>query len=809
MASIKEALLLVRFNGIRHILRILSFTLKRQRLDRIYHQKYPELNRDHQRSPGKLEQVNPIETGCKFHFKDASLEVKFLSSDLARLTWQPGLLPTPYAIAKHAWPEPNVSIKHTTLGWELASEDLTIQIDPQGSIVFRRAQQTLRTEHPPLFTGRAENTGWTARIEPVEGQFVYGLGDQAGPFNLNGCRRKLWNTDPGGSYGPQTDPIYMPLPVMCVQHPGGSYLVFYENSFPGQVDLSSIQPGSEPQTLRFAKGALRYYFIPGEASHLVEKFTELTGRPEMPPLWSLGYHQSRWGYRSEADIRQVVAGFEAHQMPLSAIHLDIDYMQGYRVFSVDQERFPNLGNLAKELNEKNIKLAPIIDPAIKKDPKYPLYRQGLQKDIFCKLPNNKVSLGMVWPGWSAFPDFTKPQTRDWWGENYRTMLDQGMSGIWHDMNEPTSFSAWGGMALPLSTQHDLDGAKGDHLQAHNLYALQMNRSGYEALKRLRPAARPWLVSRSGWVSQQRYAWKWSGDTESSWGGLHMTIANVLGMGLSGQPYTGPDIGGFSGNPGAELFLRWFQMATFLPFFRTHSAVGTARREPWVYGEPYTSILRNFLNLRYRLLPYLYSLAWQTHQTGLPMVRPLFWNYPEKTYLWGVDDAFLLGDHLLVAPVLQEKAVQRKIVLPPGEWQDFWSGKSYPGGGEITLPVNLETIPLFVQGDAILPLANNDRLELKIHLAQTQEEQEQKLFSVYSDQGEGYGDWRLDQFRWQRQNNRLSMHWDQQGAFPYPYKQTELCLRGAKIQRMWLNKSLVDPVEKLILNQPFQTLEIEL
>jgi alpha-glucosidase len=253
----------------------------------------------------------------------------------------------------------------------------------------------------------------------------------------------------------------------------------------------------------------------------------------------LGYHQSRWGYKNEADIRQVAQGFQTHDLPLSAIHLDIDYMDGYRVFTVDRDRFPDLAQLAQDLAAQGIKTVTILDPGVKVDPKYFLYQEGQQGNHFCKLPGGKDLEGLVWPGWSVYPDFTHPATRSWWGRQYPRLLDQGVAGIWHDMNEPTSFAAWGDMTIPLNTRHDLDGAQGDHRQAHNLYGLLMNRAGYEALRSLRPQRRPWLISRSGWAGLQRYAWNWTGDIESTWEALRMTIPTLLGQGLSGLAFSGP------------------------------------------------------------------------------------------------------------------------------------------------------------------------------------------------------------------------------------------------------------------------------
>ncbi|UCF62586.1 MAG: alpha-glucosidase, partial [Anaerolineaceae bacterium] len=413
-----------------------------------------------------------------------------------------------------------------------------------------------------------------------------------------------------------------------------------------------------------------------------ERYTELTGRPVLPPRWAFGYHQSRWGYKSEGMIRELVAGFLEHALPISAIHLDIDYMKGYRVFTVDSERFPDLAGFTHELESQGIKIVTILDCGVKSDPQYSVYNEGLAEDVFCKGPDAEVLYGPVWPGWCAFPDFTQPKTRSWWGSYYGRLLELGVAGIWHDMNEPAVFSAWGDYTLPQSTQHDLEGRGGDHREAHNLYGLLMNRSGYEALRELRPDRRPWIVTRSGWAGIQRYAWHWTGDTESSWRSLRMTVSMILNLGLSGVPFVGPDIGGFSGSPSAELFTRWFQLATFLPFFRTHSAVFTPPREPWVFGEPYLTIIRDFLGLRYKLLPYFYTLAWQSHQYGHPMVRPLFWHDVEDPNLWGIDDAFLLGKNLLVAPILEESASSRHLVLPKGNWFNFWDDTILQGPGEV-------------------------------------------------------------------------------------------------------------------------------
>jgi alpha-glucosidase len=524
---------------------------------------------------------------------------------------------------------------------------------------------------------------------------------------------------------------------------------------------------------------LRYYFVPGPPQRALERYTQLTGRPPIPPLWSLGYHQSRWGYSSAEDVRAVARGFQERELPLNAIHLDIDYMDGFRVFTVDARRFPDLAGLVAELAGQNIRLVTIIDPGVKRDPKYFLYREGLAAGYFCRKPGGRQpQVAQVWPGATVFPDFTDPQVRSWWGTQYRRLLDQGIAGIWHDMNEPAAFAAWGDLTLPRPTRHKFDGQGGDHRRAHNLYGLLMDACAYEALREYRPDQRPWLLTRSGWAGVARYAWSWTGDIESSWAALRQTVSTLLGLGLSGIPFSGSDIGGFSGAPDAELYTRWFQLAAFTPFFRTHSAVGTPPREPWRFGEPTLSIIRAFLKLRRRLAPYLYTLAWEASQKGYPVMRPLFWAQADDPDLWSVDDAFLLGDALLVAPILEPGASSRQIRLPAGEWWSLWDGRIFKGPGVITHPAEIERIPVLVRGGSLLPLAEHPGLTLHLYPPEAGESRAQ----LYSDAGEGYADWRVDRFRLASTRVCLDVFHQVEGDYAFPFERIDIQLHGRPIAR---------------------------
>jgi alpha-glucosidase len=783
----------IRIIGLGNMMRAIRYSLLRDRLARRY---APAIAAAVQQPPGELRQAQPTERGASFHFANMQLEIAFLAPDLVRITWQPGELPIPYAIARSEWPPVETELLERDEHWEVMSKTLSLRVHPDGGLGFFDIKgKPLRQESPPIRQGEA----WThwAGLRPEE--HIYGLGERASTLNLRPGSYRMWNRDPGGSYGPGADPLYVCIPAYVGLHDQGSYLVYFENSYDATFTFHSMAEAC------FHGGALRYYLIQGSPDHALARYTELTGRPPLPPRWSLGYHQSRWGYRSSEEIRDVVAGFRSHDLPLSAIHLDLHYMEGYRVFTVSGERFPDMKALADELQKQGVRLVTIIDPGIKADPGYFLYQDALDKGVLCKLPNGKIVRAPVWPGWCVFPDLTDPATRAWWSEQYPRLLDQGVAGVWHDMNEPSGFVAFGDPSLPLPTRHSLEGSQGDHRTAHNLYGLLMNRAGYEALTKLQPDRRPFILSRSGSAGSQRYAWNWTGDTASTWETLRLTIATVLGLGLSGIPYTGPDIGGFSGTPSAELYLRWFQTAALMPFFRTHSSILTSRREPWTFGQPTLDILRRFLRLRYQLLPYLYTLAWQASQTGQPLVRPLFWNQPQDARLWAVDDCFLLGEDLLVAPVLEDGARSRRVVLPNGDWYSFWDDALFQGPGTVECEAPLDRIPLLVRRGSVLPTEEGQALTL--HLYPPGDAPGRGL--LYSDQGDGHRPGRLDRFEFTRTDEGLELHWKDEGDFAFPYVSVTVQLHAATAKRALVDGKTV-PISnnRITLGSPFKRLTLE-
>ncbi len=779
--------------GLGGIIRTIQYGLARDLAERRYSHKAIKSKKS---NPGRFIRYIALPGGIQLDYENARAEIIYLKPNLVRVSWEPGRAPIPYTLTSHYWEAVQPHIESRAEQVILSTKASQCVIDPNGGISFGDSSGAIfRMDEPPARQGDQ----WQLSTHMAADEHVYGLGERASTLNLRPGRYTCWNTDPGGQYSHGKDPLYLSPPIYLSLSTAASYLVYFENSY-----LSTFEFVEECEAI-FSGGMLRYYVMAGSLEQIYRDLADLTGYPYMPPNWSLGYHQSRWSYGSEDEVRAVVAGFEEHNLPLSAIHLDIDYMDGYRLFTIDHQRFPALARLTHDLDEKGVKVVAIVDPSVKRDSLYNVYSEGLQQDVFCKQPDGKIEYGTSWPGWSAFPDFTKPAARSWWQKQYKALLELGVSGIWHDMNEPASFAAWGDKSLPSSTQHDFEGRGGGHAEAHNLYGLLMNQAGYQAIRQYSPHKRPWIVSRAGWAGSQRFAWNWTGDVETSWEALRQVIPTILGLGLSGQAFTGVDIGGFSGNPDAELYLRWFQLAAFLPFFRTHSAIGTKPREPWVYGEPTTGILRKFMNLRQQLMPYLYTLAWQATQNGLPLVRPIFWDNPAELSLWNIEDEFLLGESVLVAPICHQGEKIRRVVLPPGNWYSFWDERCYAGPATINLPAPAEIIPIFVKGGQLLPMEIDRQLVLHTYI----DFSKSKSAQIYLDKGDGYDAWRLDTFHIIPSQNKLQIAWSPSGDYPFPYNGLKIAAHGRTLKTVIADGASYSIHENSVIVPLFNTMQLEL
>ncbi|MEO8887626.1 MAG: glycoside hydrolase family 31 protein [Mucilaginibacter sp.] len=535
----------------------------------------------------------------------------------------------------------------------------------------------------------------TKECHPEESFF--GLGDKPTELNLRGKRLKNWNTD-AYSFAWNQDPLYRSIPFYISLNDDIAHGIFFDNTFKSHFDFGGED---KTKTSFWADGGeLQYYYIHGpHMMDVVKSYHLLTGTHPMPPLWALGYHQCRWSYYPEAKVRKIATGFRENQIPCDGIYLDIDYMDGYRCFTWNKKYFPDPKKMISELAADGFKTVVIIDPGIRVDDNYWVFKEGKENRHFCRRSDDYFMEGHVWPGRCQFPDFTNPDVREWWGGLFEGLVEAGVAGVWNDMNEPAVFGAG---TFPDDVRHQYDGQRGSHRKAHNVYGMQMVRSTYEGLRKLMKNKRPFTITRAGYSGVQRYASAWTGDNVASWEHLKLGNIQCQRMSVSGIPFVGTDIGGFSGEPDGELFTRWIQMGTFSPFMRAHSAGDTKEREPWSFGEPFTSINRKFIELRYRLLPYMYSAFWEHHRYGFPILRPVVMQEQEVLSNHFRQDEFTYGDKILICPVLEPGQKSRKVYLPKGNWYNFWTYEVVAGGKETEVLTPLETMPIFVKAGSIIP-----------------------------------------------------------------------------------------------------------
>ena len=455
-------------------------------------------------------------------------------------------------------------------------------------------------------------------------------------------------------------------------------------------------------------GDLDYYFINGpDPKKVIERYTALTGRMPMPPLWSLGFNQCRYSYYPESKVRWIADTFRQKQIPADVIWLDIHYQDNFKPFTWDHERFPDPKKMLADLRAQGFRVVCIVDPHPKVEKGYAPYDEGLAGNYFVKNPDGSVYEAPVWPsladnnpGPSVFPDVSNPAARAWWGSLYKDFLELGVAGIWNDMDEPAVFGTPRG-TMPPDVVFNNEGQPTTHREIHNVYGQLTSRATFAGWSRLRPNERPFVLTRASFAGGQRYAAVWTGDNTSDWSSLRQSISTLLGLGLSGFAFVGCDLGGFDGAPSGELYTRWLQAGVFFPFMRAHSTWGSPDKEPWAFGYRLEIINKLAIDLRYELLPYLYDAMQQASQTGVPVLRPLFLEFPDDEKVAGLDDEFLFGNDLLVAPVLYEGASERTVYLPKGEWFEYRTGHRFAGGQTVHLPVTLDSIPLFVRGGGFI------------------------------------------------------------------------------------------------------------
>ncbi|MFD3734626.1 glycoside hydrolase family 31 protein [Streptomyces sp. NPDC058632] len=678
------------------------------------------------RTPGPVREVDPGPGGGVVRFGRSELRIRVAVNGAVFWGWD-GAAPEPsYALAGRCPdPDPRAVLEpDTDGGWRVVAERVTVAVSRHGAVeVLTPGGVVLRRELPPRWWEPVAGgpARWMQRSEVRADARFFGLGGRAsGPWLRDGTYR-LWNTGPGRDAGPGDAPLPVTMPVQLVVADAGTHLAFHDSSWDGTVTLREGAEGAGSghdragtSELRMDGGPLRCWVMVGTPARVLLAWASLTGAPALPPAWALGHHHARWGDGGEQEVRRTVAGYQKHGLPLDAVHLGSGHHDAHQGFTVDQERFPELPALADELRRDGIRLVSVVGPAVPAGDGRAVYDAGTVRDAFVRDASGDVVQGVSWPGDVVFPDFTHPRVRAWWGGLYAERLEQGFAGFWHDMNEPTSFTAFGEPTLPRSARHSLDGRDGDHREAHNVYALCMARAAHEGLRALLPGERPFLFSRSGWAGMQRYGGTLSGEVATGWPGLRASLALVLGLGLCGVPYAGPDVGGTGGDPSPELYLRWLQLGAHLPLFRTRAGRGTGHREPWESGTEVLAHARAALVERRRLQPYFVTLAHLARRTGAPYVRPLWWSAPEERGLRDCEDSFLLGDSLLVAPVLDPGVERRTVRLPGGRWYETATGRAFDGPAQVVVDAPLDRVPVFARAGTVIPVCGEDGgLELEV------------------------------------------------------------------------------------------------
>ena len=617
-----------------------------------------------------------------------------------------------WAVTKpdEAYSQIHVEVRDGGDGATVATPGLTTTVDRDGRLTILAGARSVVED--ARVVPRAGGMRW-GQVMPG-GRRYFGFGERTGPLEKRGRRYTCWTTDEWRRQDDDTDMLYVAIPFYLALDPDGSaHGVFLDSTYRSEFDMTDLDRGRLAMSVD-APG-LDWYVIDGPApADVVERLTDLVGRPAMPPRWGLGYHQARWSYGSDPEARAIADSLRANAIPADAIHLDIDHMDRYRAFTWDAERFPDPARLVRDLAEDGFRTTVVVDaPVTIDDPgSRGVYADGQRIDAYVRASSDvgaPVVRGVLWGGPSVYPDQLRPDVRAWWGSLYRRYLDIGVAGFANDMNEPAMHDRpmddpeTRNIEPPPTTPFGPSGERVTHREARNVYALLEDDGTRAGLLRARPDVRPFLITRSGFAGVQRHAIVWTGDNWSTWELLGMSLRQLLNLGLSGVPIAGADIGGFFDDCTPELLVRWTQLGAFYPFARNNSATGTRRQEPWAFGEPTTGRCRRALELRYRLLPYLYSVAEEAAGTGFPMLRPLWFHHPGDRDAVSVEDQAFVGRDLMIAPVLMAGATARDVYLPEGSWYDVRSGDCHDGPARIHASATLdEDVPLYARGGSVVP-----------------------------------------------------------------------------------------------------------
>ncbi len=671
--------------------------------------------------------VQPLANGITIRAGAAVLHITALRDDLLRVRVAPdGRFPEDASwtvLTASRVDAVNVIAENTNadVGFKTAKLRVTIHRDPMSLRVTDLEGRVIVENFSPRPIEYHEHA-FRVYLRSPEDEHYFGLGDKPGPLDRRNASFANWNTDSFG-WQESTDPIYKSIPFLITYRGGISTGIFLDNTWRTSFDFNKEY--RDAYSFGAEDGPLDFYLLYGpDAKAVLASWAWLTGHTPLPPLWALGFQQSRYSYYPESEVRRIADRLRSEHIPTDVIWLDIDYQLKNRPFTVDPERFPHFDQMIQDLKAQHLKTVLITDLHIADLPgaNYKPYDEGQTKDYFVKNPDGSTFVGTVWPGKAVFPDFTRQAARDWWGTLYADFVHKGVAGFWNDMNEPSVFDV-PSKTMPDDVQHHIEepgfaSRIASHLEVHNIFGMENSRGTYEGLLNLAPNLRPFVMTRASFAGGQRYAVTWTGDNASTWNHLRQSIPQLLNLGLSGFALSGADVGGFAGSPQPDLLTRWLEVGAFEPIDRDHSASGTHPQEPWENGTPEdVNLRRRYIEERYRLLPYLYTTTEEMSRTGVPMMRPLFLEFPwpdanGSPLDFGAGNAFLLGADLLIAEApFPDELDDYMIALPPVGWYDYWTGariEPAKGGAdgkhptEVRLHRELDTLPIFVRAGAIIP-----------------------------------------------------------------------------------------------------------
>jgi Alpha-glucosidases, family 31 of glycosyl hydrolases len=631
--------------------------------------------------------------------------------------------------------KPRISQNADEIKLETDSLTTIVNKNPFGIKFITPEGKTINQDEPGLGTSWIGEEVTTYKTMQ-EGERFIGLGEKTGNLDRKGSSYTNWNTDAFG-YTVNQDPIYSTIPFYIGVHHGLNYGIFFDNSYRSNFNFGASN--NRFSSFNANGGEMNYYFIFHQrVADIITSYTQLTGRITLPPLWSLGYQQNRYSYYPEAEVMRIAQTLREKEIPADGITLDIHHMDAYKLFTWNKSRFPDPGSMNEKLNKLGFKTTVIVDPGIKVEKGYHAYESGLQSDIFIKYSDGQNYTGQVWPGWCHFPDFTSSKGRTWWKGQVTHYAQSGVSGLWNDMNE---IATWG-QNMPDNVIFDFEGKPVTHQQAHNVYGLEMIRASYEGYRAALPGKRPFILTRAGYAGLQRYSAIWTGDNRAEEDHMLLGVRLMNSLGLSGVPFSGMDIGGFTGNGSPSLYARWIQIGAFIPYFRSHTGINTKSAEPWAFGEEVLEIARNYINLRYKLLPYLYSNFYEASVSGLPIMRTLALDntHDPNVYDTRFQNEYTFGPSFLIAPY-ESKQTYAPVYFPQGKWFNFYNDSIESGLKEKILTLSMHQLPVYVKESSIIPMQSlvqttatqpTDTLFLHLYKGAIK-----NTFVYYEDDGESY------------------------------------------------------------------------